>query len=232
MPYSPPTLAELRTTVARSLRDVNGDVFTDADLNDFIYEAIADLSAYRPVPSIEHWEWGEEAIVGNQPMFVDLTYIWHVEVFIANQAQFMIPPNEQGYHYRNGWEMFGVDERLRLSAYWYAVLDQMFYAGLSPDIVMYGYREHFQPGADDDVLDLQSMTDELCVRLYARMAGFNRLNHDRGLYQQWLAATNNTDVSPTQIQGMLAQADDTYTRQRRRATLIRRVPGYNFQYVD
>jgi hypothetical protein len=82
------------------------------------------------------------------------------------------------------------------------------------------------------VLDFTGPVDDVCVQKYARMLGYTTLEADRGLYQQWLSATNNTDVSPTQLQGMLAQATGEMDRQRKRSTQLRRTvivgPQYTF----
>ena len=52
---------------------------------------------------------------------------------------------------------------------------------------------------DEEYLDLTDATDYNCVLTPLQEQGFELLNHDRALYQQWIAATNNTDVSPTQL---------------------------------
>ena len=86
------------------------------------------------------------------------------------------------------------------------------------------------PSTSDEVLDLEDAIDHLCLTRECRALGFQLLNNDRALYQQWLAATNNTDVSPTQLQGMLSGATGDVERQRKRSAILRRTPFVGPQY--
>ena len=61
---------------------------------------------------------------------------------------------------------------------------------------------------DADVLDGDAET-EFAVRCVSVLNGYQRLQNDRMLFQQWLTSTGNTDVSPNQ----LAQTADMYQSQ-------------------
>lgn len=230
MAYSPPSLTDLRPVIRRALRDPDGDIFLDPDVDDFVYEGMSDLSGYRPVEDVQTFAWDPDTTTTPDPG--DLNFLWRVEIFVSDYPQYEIPPLEFPGPLRNGWSLFG--GVLRLSTYWVAVLNQLNDQGLAPVVNMYGYRDVNLPDSTspDDVLDLNGPADELGVRLYAKMMGFQRLTHDRSLYQQWLAATNNTDVSPTQLQSMVSQSKDEYDRHRKRAAILRRIPFDTFSYVD
>jgi hypothetical protein len=231
MAYSPPSLADLRPVIRRALRDPDGNIFLDPDVDDFVYEGMSDLSGYRPVENVHGWPWDPDN-TGTAPDPGDLNFIWRVEIGVPNYPQYEIPPLEHPGPLRNGWSLFG--GVLRLSTYWVAVMNSLEDQGLNPNVTMYGYRDVYLPDSTspDDILDLAAPADELGVRLYAKMMGFQRLTHDRSLYQQWLAATNNTDVSPTQLQNMVSQAQQEYDRHRKRAAILRRIPFDTFSYVD
>ena len=110
-------------------------------------------------------------------------------------------------------------------------MDSIADAGWGIELVVFGYADRDLPAAEDDILDVTDNTDYNCVLTHCKHLGFELLNHDRSLYQQWLAATNNTDVSPTQLQGMTAGAEQYYEKTRRRSTLIRRVPSGSVAYT-
>jgi len=221
MAYQPPTLADLRPVIFRSLRDPEGKVFSADNIDDFINEGLSDLSQFRPVEDTVTAVWDSADIT---PDTGDLDYIWHVELLVPDTPQYLVPPNEQGYPGRTGWEFY--DNRLRFGAYWVSILNGLLEQGREPQVEVWGYRPRNLPTSDDDVLDFQQSVDEMAVRKYARLQGFTLLSHDRSLYQQWLAATNNTDVSPTQLQGMLAQSTDEYERFRKRSAILRRTSIY------
>jgi hypothetical protein len=236
--FAPPRLSELRAVLRRSLRDSGPTaVFSDELLDDWVKEALADLSIFRPAEV--------NKTIPFDPLLtstggVDLadydeyTYMWQVDAR-TNSAivpyGFLIPYIDPGAGlFRNGWD-FALG-RLWLSTYWFNRLSEV--AAQYPDdgvsLGIYGYRDRNWPTADNSYLDLLDATDHLCVVRHVRMLGFTTLEADRGLYQQWLAATNNTDMSPTQLQGMRNQAEQSYERLRKQVSRPKRVPVSGIQY--
>jgi hypothetical protein len=236
--YDPPTRAEMRTIIGRSLRDPAGEVFGPDILNDIINESLADLSGYRPVEATESIAYDPGTVPAPVPVpffLTRLSSVWRVEV--RNDARpedisqsFTIPYDSGESQVANGWDVW--EGALRLGrGNWVRLWN--WYNGLGGDVITisaFGYRDRILPTADATVLDLFDGTDFLCMTKCARMLGFQTLNNDRALYQQWLAATNNTDVSPTQLQGMLNLAEGDYDRQRRRSSRLRRIPDIGPQY--
>jgi hypothetical protein len=220
MTFVPPTLSGLRSVVLRSLRDPGGKVFSADDVDDFIREGMTDLDGFRPIEGTATYVWDGTT---SQPDPKDLSSIFHLELATLD-GQFAVPFNDPqgGWDARDGWSYFAGS--VRLSNYWAGVVRSLWQQEREPRIVMWGYRDRVLPKDDAEILDLRDTTDEMCVAKYCRMLGFQRLAHDRSLYQQWLASTNNTDVSPTQLQGMLAQAENEYDRQRKRSLQLRRTP--------
>jgi hypothetical protein len=119
---------------------------------------------------------------------------------------------------------------LRLSGYWFNRMVEVANMYGSVSLGLYGYRDRNWPTDDASYLDLLDATDHLCMVRHVRSLGFQTLEADRGLYQQWLAATNNTDVSPTQLQGMRSQAEQAYERLRKQVSRPKRVPITGPQY--
>jgi hypothetical protein len=193
---------------------------------------MADLSLYRPVEHEELFIWAEDTDVIDPG---DLTYIFQIAGVYptpptGSLQTYTIPylnPGESPL--AGGWDYFG--GRVALGQTWRYRCEQVFAQQGALTLQMLGYRDHVIPTADDDVMDFTSPIDDVCVQKYARMLAFTTLEADRGLYQQWLAATNNTDASPTQLQGMLSQATGELDRQRKRSTLLRRTVIVGPQYT-
>jgi hypothetical protein len=231
MPFESPTLSAMRTVVLRSLRDPDGDVFPTETITDFICQALSDLSDYRPkeVSIVQVWP----IVDLDPPPFAGLTAVWMVQYRVAYDANTIrtttIPPagNAAGDS-RAGWSFW--DKQVLLPPMYASRMTAISNAGWPTEMVVWGYGDRDQPVVDEDVLDLEDSSDYLCVLNHCKHLGFELLNHDRALYQQWIAATNNTDVSPTQLQGMSAVAEQTYDRTRRHNIRLRRVTAGDIAY--
>jgi len=225
--YVPPTRSAFRTVILRALRDPNGAVFPAATVNDFIAEALMDLSAYRPNEVTRSMPWLPDTW-GVEPDFVEgLSDVWQVlareNEMDPKDAVLFIPYADYGEG-RAGWDLMG-EYTLRIARIWVHRLQQWAQRNDTVTLSIYGYGYRTLPTSDASLLDLNNPVDQFCVIQHCKMLGFQMLNADRALYQQWLAATNNTDVSPTQLQGMLSISEQAYDRARRRSTVIRRRPS-------
>jgi hypothetical protein len=220
----------MRSIVARTLRDPNGDVFSVDAVNDFITEGMLSLSGYRPIETTEAFDYDPAtSSLGTVFPLGVLTYVWQVAV--SSPDDYIVLPYNgdmggSGGQVGSGWEVWaGV---LRISRFASFNLDAWLSQTGTLTIGAWGYRDRVVPDSDDDNLDLQDATDQLCLTRECRALGFQALSNDRALYQQWLAATNNTDVSPTQLSGMLNGAISDVEKQRKRNAIIRRVPIAGF----
>jgi hypothetical protein len=218
----------MQQAISRALRDPNGDVFLPETINDFINEGLADLSQYRAKELREAAAWPLDTVT---PPFVDFIDVWAVQYQVNDPTNsnysirtVTIPPvGRSVFDSRGGWDFF--DHRLALSDMWIRTLDSYTAQSYQTMLVALGYTDRDTPETDDDILDLPESADYLCVMNHAKFLGLDLLNHDRSLYQQWIAGTNNTDVSPTQLQGMAAVAQQSYERIRSRNTRLRRMPA-------
>jgi hypothetical protein len=236
--YNPPTLATMRTLVARTLRDTSASpVFSTDALNDFITEGLMNVSGYRPIESSEGHVY-DPATPGSVSSFTLVTLSYVSAVGIVNGADPVSPDQNMFLPYNGdmggngnlrgaGWELW--QGTVSFSNWAVNNLDAWHgQVGGPLTVIILGYRDRTIPDSDDDILDLEDVTDQLCLTRECRALGFQALNNDRALYQQWLAATNNTDVSPTQLGGMLNGAISDVERQRKRNAIIRRVPLTGF----
>jgi hypothetical protein len=234
--YVPPTRSEFRTIIYRALRDFSAQVFGAATINDFIHEAMMDLSAYRPHETFRVMYWHDNTWSPPPEMNEGVDEVWLVYGRTASQdprkPNLFIPHADYSTN-RAGWDIAVTEGSeapgLYLWRYWIGRMQA--WAKREPaniQLVSFGYGPRTLPMDDDDVLDLKNPTDEFCITQHCKWLGYQMLNADRALYQQWLRATNNTDVSPTQLAGMLAQSEASFDRARRRSTVIRRIPATSF----
>lgn len=215
MAYTAPNRDVLRTALARDLRDSNGETFTDAELNDLINAAIVEVSRIYPkemsvVLSVEQ---------DFQYMFdlEDAYSIFRVELIDPDgNLALAVRRNDQGDHIESGWDYHGGS--LFLPAY--AANRLVFQDGQTVRVWGYWPRELFHD--DTDAFDGNGEA-EYAVRAVATLMGYQRLQNDRLLFQQWLTNTGNSDVSPNQ----LAQTANMYQAQwhdmRNRIRILQRV---------
>ena len=231
MAFDPPLRSEMGAVVLRALRDPSGSVFPIETVNDFITQGMADLSAYRPkeVQEVATWPWPTDFVP-----FTDFTSVWKVEVRVQNGVNDYIRTigipfgDSNSAENRAGWDFYG--NTLYIPPFWVTRLNATT-QNTPSEMVVWGYQDRAIPVAEEDVLDLTDATDYNCLLTHCKALGFELLSHDRALYQQWLAATNNTDVSPTQLSGMVNQAEGTYQRTRARNMKMRRMPSGDYLHA-
>jgi hypothetical protein len=229
--FTAPTRLEMQATVLRALRDPNATVFPPETINDFINLALADLSGYRPKELRESADWPLDT---DTPPFTSFIAVWRVSVnihtdSIGNQQTVILPyADSSNITNRVGWDFY--ENELTIPGWWVLRINAMA-QNYWTQMRVWGYTDRTQPVDDDSILDLLDATDYLCVTNHCKAQGFELLNHDRALYQQWLAQTNNTDVSPTQLQGMYSQAEATFQRSRARNTKMRRMPSAEYVHT-
>ena len=230
MVYAAPTRSVFRTTVLRALRDPNGAVFNAATVNDFIAEAIMDLSSYRPQEITRSQAWLPDSWSPDAALTEGVSDVWQVVARTNNlepSERTLFIPHADYQTDRAGWDFLNATG-LRISRFWIGRLQAWAERDDSLTLSIFAYSYRDLPVSDSSVLDLQSVVDQFCVLQHCKMLGFQMLSHDRALYQQWLAATNNTDVSPTQLNGMLTTSESSYDRARRRNTILMRRPTNNY----
>jgi hypothetical protein len=230
--FDAPSRGDMGAVVLRALRDPTGSVFPATTVADFITQAMADLSAYRPKEAREISAW--PLVPDPFPPFTDFTSVWKVELRVLNEQNGYVKTvgipygDSNSVENRAGWDFY--DSTLWIPPFWNYRLDAATVNRLA-ELWVWGYQDRVLPEDDGEILDLTDTTDYVCVLNHCKAMGFELLTHDRALYQQWLAATNNTDVSPTQLSGMVNQAESTFQRSRARNTKMRRVPSGDYAHA-
>lgn len=223
MAYDAPTLAELRASVLRDLRDAGQDTFATALVNSFINMGIAELNAIRPIETRIQYagdqDWTQE---------LPFTEVFACELAIEPEVgdtlhwDALHPADHARGYGRSGWDYFA--RRLMLSGQHTEGIANLVdrYGAGQVHIGLWGYADRDLLINDADVASFQTALDELIVRGYAKSEGFRALASDRALFQQWQENSNNSDVSPTQLNNMLGQAQGDFDRMRKRHHLMRR----------
>lgn len=198
MAYTAPTRDVLRTAVLRDLRDPDGETFTEDEVNDLLNLALVEVSRIYPKQLVEELTPTED---GQYLYPTEATAVFRVDALEEGKDPRYVPSNAHEQSGEGGWDLHGGN----------LYLPQYSARGILADthtIRVWGYypRELFEQ--DTDVLDGDAET-EYAVRTVATLNGYQRLQNDRLLFQQWLTNTGNTDVSPNQ----LAQTADMYQSQ-------------------
>lgn len=200
MPYTAPNRDVLRTALARDLRDPDLETFTSDELNDLLNHAIVEVS--RVYPKEETRSLVTEQDEQNQ-FAIDAITIFRVELLDEEGVvKVGVPPSTLQVTYEDGYDLHGGILFLPT----YVAQNLRFEDGQTIRVWGYFPRELFE---DDTAAFDGDAEAEWAVRTYANLEGYQRLQNDRLLFQQWLTNTGNTDVSPNQ----LAQTADMYRSQ-------------------
>ena len=193
--YAPITREDLRVALARDLRDPDMKTFTDLTINDLINQSIVEVSRIYPRQGVI------EILVeasGQRQFTVDAKNIFRVELIKDGEVYYGVPrTNGSMTAAEDGWDFHaGILWMPQFASHRLEVGDS------TPSVRIWGYWPREIMYDDTETLDGDAEF-EFAVRTYALLLGYQRLQNDRLLFQQWLTTTGNTDVSPNQL-GMTA----------------------------
>lgn len=198
MTYTPPSRSVLRSSVARDLRDPESKTFTLQEVNDLLNLGVVEVSRVYPKERVDVLTVVTE---GQRTFNTDAASLFRVEWMMEGYPAQGIPQNTYTHSVEGGWDLHA---GVLYLPYGYAI-------GLEPSvhsIRIWGYWDRELMANDGDILDGDAEV-EFAVRSVALLNGYQRLQNDRLLFQQWLTNTGNSDVSPNQ----LAQTADLYQSQ-------------------
>jgi hypothetical protein len=218
--YAPPTLDQLYALVGRDLTDPGHAVFNTSQLADYINGGISEVNRVRPLESFIPIAWDVDLGLVLGP--IGLEDVFLVELTSSDGHQRFIPHASGPAPTRDGWDYFA--RTLMLGPLWMDVATRKT-RDEDWSLVLWGYKPRDPLIDDADVAEFIDLNDEMAVRLYCRLEAYRSLNADRGLFQQWQMQANNSDVSPTQLNGMLSTAEGSFDRQQRRIFTPRRIPA-------
>lgn len=203
------TLLELRTAVARDLRDSGFSTWSQSEIDDLVNLGIDEVSEVYPREVVDSAS-SISAGVKTYDLATDFTNIYRIDIYSTTTFRFTIP-HGIGAGPNSGWELHG--------GILYLPPSVTFTAGET--LRAFGYARYVQ-------LDAASSTTEMDaraiwgVRQFARSEGFQNLIADRTQFQQWQTASGNTDVTAIALAQLAANAQRRWDRARQRLRRMRK----------
>jgi hypothetical protein len=204
------TLSDMRTSLARALRDTSNATFSTAELDDLINEGIDALGDLQPREVVIEVGTISTGVYSYALSGVSLVY--RVDIHTSAGTYRATIPHGVGEGPNSGWEIHG--GVLYLPPSWTLTAGDR--------IIAFGYAAYTQLSASTATTDL-STSGVFAVITYAQAEALERLVADRAKFQQWQADSNNTDVSLMQIGSIAAQAARRWDAQRQRMRRMRKL---------
>lgn len=211
MPYTPPSLATLRASVSRDLRDASNKTFSTNEVDDLIDWGFVEVNRIYPLMAIETVDITVDGDGNPVRVYtIESKEVSRVERW-RDGAYSALVPDYQG-DANSGWDLWGSTLTLPTWLELDANLD---------NLKVYGYQDREMLVNNSDIAETDAEA-EAGIRTYAALMGYQRLQNDRALFQQWLSLPGNNDISPTQLQGMTNTYLAQWDRQRSQMRRIRR----------
>lgn len=195
MAYTPPVKSDIRAGVSRDLRDPDNKTFTTQEVDDLVNQAIVEVGRVYPKQDVVEMAVTDD---GQRQFTTDVTSLFRVELVKDGVVFYGVPRvSNMLTAAEDGWDLHGgILWMPEFAAQRLVVAD-------SPTVRIWGYwrRDTFATADPDTTVFDGDAEAEFAVRTYALLLGYQRLQNDRILFQQWLTNTGNTDVSPNQLGG-------------------------------
>lgn len=201
-------LSDLRTQLARQLRDTGNATWSTAELDDCINQGIDALADFYPkdiVQTIGTVSAGVSSYAASS-----FENIYRVAIYTSAGSYRYDLPNGIGTT-DSGWEWH--NKTLWLPAGW------TFSNG--DTIQAWGYGRYIQLSASTSTTDMDQ-AGIFAVMAFARAQALENLVNDRAQFQQWQANTNGTDVTELAMLQTARAAWTTFDRQRQRLKRLRK----------
>jgi len=220
-----PQLSELVDGVFRDLADEAKEVFSVLQVEDFIRGGIADLNRVSPTDAVENIEFVTDPDTGKITQFsydtaIELPYRVEWYNIESGWSETVVPANEYGSATGYTFRKTANGGNITFPSWWLSQLDNTVFG-----LRLLGYAARPLPytieGEESPQVAVSS-EEEYSVRTYAKSEGFDLLAHDRSLFAQWQGQSNNSDVSPTQMMQMAANAKQEWDRHRGLIRVVRR----------
>lgn len=202
------TLSDIRTTVARRLRDSTNAVWTTAELNDLINEGIDEIADFYPREIVTTLGTVSAGVVSYSAS--SYSSIYRLDIYSSADSYLDTMPVGIGGA-NSGWELHGGVVYLPPS-YGYT-------AGTT--LKAWGYARYVQLSADTSVTDLDQSGIWALVS-FCVAEGLAQLVDGRANFQQWQANANATDLTAQGLQSLASQALTRWRLQQKRLRRMRK----------
>jgi hypothetical protein len=195
------TLSDLRTQVARDLRDSGNATWTTTELDDLINEGVDALADFYPKEIVSTFATVAAATYSYSASTFSSMY--RLDIHNSGATYLRTLPHGIGAGPNSGWEMHGsvvyLPPNLSLTA--------------GELLRGFGYGRYTQLSASSSTTDLDT-SGVWAVREFAVAEGYSRLLIDRALFQQWQGNSNATDIGAIQLASLAEAAQRKWDRQK------------------
>ncbi len=202
------TLSDLKTIVARRLRDSTNAVWTTAELADLINEGIDEIADFYPREIVQTIGTVSAGVISYSA--ASFSNIYRLDIYSsAGSYKDTMPVGIGGAN--SGWELHGGALYLPPS-----------YAYTTGDTLKaWGYGRYIQLSADSSVTDLDQSGIWALVS-FCVAEGLGQLVDGRANFQQWQVNANATDLTAQGLQGLASQALSRWRLQQKRLRRMRK----------
>lgn len=200
------TLSDLRTTVARRLRDSANTTWTTAELDDLINAGIDEIGDFYPREIVQTIGTVSAGVTSYSAS--SFSNLYRLDIYTSAGSYRTTFPHAIGGA-NSGWELHGSVLYLAPS-YTYTAGDTL---------KAWGYARYVQLSASTQTTDLDQSGIWALVA-FCQAEGLQQLVNDRAKYQQWQTNSNNTDVTAL---GLAQLANGAMQRWRRQQQRLRRM---------
>lgn len=203
------TLSDIRTGLARDLRDTGNSTWSTAELDDLINQGIDELASFYPREVVSTFATVSAGVVSYAAS--SYTNIYRIDTYDGTTYMGTLA-HGIGEGADSGWE-------LHAGVVW---LPPTFSLPAGRLLRGWGYGGYTQLAASTSVTDLDT-TGIWAVRLFGQVEGFAHLLADRAKFKQWQTDPQNTDVGMLQMNQLYSVAAGRWARRVQRLRKVRKL---------
>lgn len=201
-------LSDLRTQLARQLRDTSNTTWSVAELDDLINQGIDALADFYPKEIVQTIG----TVSANTVSYAASSFstIYRIAIYTSASSYRYDLPGGMGST-DSGWELH--NSIVYLPAGWTM--------NNGDTIQAWGYGRYVQLSASTQTTDMDQ-SGVWAVLAFARAQALENLVNDRAQFQQWQSNSNGTDVTELAMLQTARAAWTTFDRQRQRLKRLRK----------
>lgn len=207
----PSTFAQLKTAVARDLRDSGNAVWSTTEVGDLINAGIDEVGEVYP-RQVTDYSLTITSGVSTYAMPSSVSWLYRVDVHTSSNSYRYTMPSALGDGPNTGWEVHA-------SILW---LPPDYLPNAGDKLRLFGYGAYTQLSVDSATTDLDTK-GEWAVRAFAVAEGFARLLADRAAFQQWQVDANNTDITAASLNQLALAARRRWEQRRNQLRKMRKL---------
>lgn len=203
------TLSDLRTYVARDLRDTSNLTWSTAELDDRINQGIDAIGQFYPKEVVS--DFATVAASVSSYSASAFTNIYRIDTYSGTTYRGSVT-HGNGEGPDSGWE-------LHAGVIW---LPPTFPVATGYVMRGFGYGAYVQLSASTSTTDLDT-SGTWAVRVFCQVECFAQLIADRAKFKQWQTDSNNTDVTALGLAQIYSGATSRWAREVQRLRKMRKL---------